>query len=63
MTINNKFELKECVFLITDTEQLTRIITGIQISANESLLYRLACGVNDSWHFEYEILKEKNYLI
>jgi hypothetical protein len=62
MNINNKFELQQCVFLITDSEQLTRIITGIQIS-NNGLLYRLACGVNDSWHFEYEIVEEKNYLI
>ena len=62
MNINNKFELQQCVFLITETEQLTRIITGIQISSN-SILYRLACGVNDSWHFEYEIVEEKNYLI
>jgi hypothetical protein len=62
MNINNKFKLQQCVFLITDAEQLTRIITGIQIS-NNGLLYRLACGVNDSWHFEYEIVEEKNYLI
>lgn len=62
MKIDNKFELQQCVFLITDSEQLTRIITGIQIS-NNGLLYRLACGVNDSWHFEYEIVEEKNYLI
>jgi hypothetical protein len=62
MKIDNKFELQQCVFLITDAEQLTRIITGIQIS-NDGLLYRLACGVNDSWHFEYEIVEEKNYLI
>jgi hypothetical protein len=51
MKIDNKFELQQCVFLITDSEQLTRIITGIQIS-NNGILYRLACGVNDSWHFE-----------
>ena len=62
MIIDNKFELQQCVFLITDSEQLTRIITGIQIS-NNGILYRLACGVNDSWHFEYEIAEEKNYLI
>lgn len=62
MNINNKFELEQCVFLITDTEQLTRIITGIQIS-NNGLIYRLACGANDSWHFECEMVKEKNYLI
>ena len=62
MNINNKFKLQQCVFLITDTEQLIRIVTGIQIS-NNGLLYRLACGVTDSWHFEYEIAEQKNYLI
>jgi hypothetical protein len=62
MNINNKFKLQQCVFLITDTEQRIRIITGIQIS-NNGLLYRLACGIDDSWHFEYEIVEEKNYLI
>jgi hypothetical protein len=62
MEINNKFKLEQCVFLITDTEQSTRIITAIQIS-NAVLLYRLACGANDSWHFEFEISESKNYLI
>lgn len=62
MVINNKFNLEQCVFLITDVEQLTRIVTAIQISSG-SILYRLACGTSDSWHFEYEISEEKNYLI
>jgi hypothetical protein len=61
MNINNKFKLQQCVFLITDSEQLTRIITAIQISNDNSLLYRLACGTNDSWHFEFEIAESKNY--
>jgi len=62
MKINNKFNLEDCVFLITDEDQKTRIVTGIQISLN-GILYRLAQGTNDSWHFECEIAKEKNYLI
>jgi hypothetical protein len=32
MEINNKFNLQDCVFLITDEEQKTRIVTGFQIS-------------------------------
>jgi hypothetical protein len=61
MTIQNKFELEEIVFLITDTDQYQRIVTGIQVSKN-SILYRLACGVNESWHYEYEIARDKKYI-
>lgn len=61
MTINNKFNIEEIVFLITDTDQSKRIITAIQVSKN-SLLYRLACGTSDSWHFEYEIERDKQFI-
>jgi hypothetical protein len=60
MTINNQFDIEDNVYLITDTDQSIRIITGIQISKGE-LLYRLANGTLDSWHYEFEISKDKNY--
>lgn len=62
MIIDNKFNLEEVVFLITDTDQYARIITGLQVSKN-GLLYRLACGTSESWHYEYEIATDKNFLI
>lgn len=62
MTINNKFELEEVVFLITDVDQTQRMITGITINKGY-LLYRLACGTNESWHYEYEISTDKNFNI
>ena len=62
MKIDNRFELEQSVFLITDTEQCLRIVTAIQVSKN-SLLYRLACGTNESWHYDYEIATTKNFLI
>jgi hypothetical protein len=62
MKIDNKFNLEEVVFLITDADQYARIITGIQIYKN-GILYRLACGTSDSWHYEYEIATDKNFLI
>ena len=61
MKIDNKFNLEDIVFLITDTEQKARIVTAIQVSKN-SLIYRLACGVNESWHYDYEIATDKNFL-
>jgi hypothetical protein len=60
MQINNKFELEEVVFLITDTDQLSRIITGFQVTKN-SIVYRLACGTTESWHYDYEIARDKKY--
>lgn len=62
MEINNKYKIEEVVFLITDEEQLMRIVTGIQINKN-GLLYRLACGTSESWHYEYEIATDKNFKI
>jgi len=61
MTINNKFEIEQIVFLITDDDQQKRIITGIQVCKSH-LLYRLACGTTDSWHFEYELKLSKSYV-
>jgi len=61
MIINNKFELEEIVFLITDNDQYQRIITGIQYCKN-GLLYRLACGTTDSWHYEFELERNKSFI-
>jgi len=60
MNIDNKFEIEEVVFLITDNEQSLRIVTAIQVSKRQ-LLYRLVCGTSESWHYEFEISSNKNY--
>lgn len=62
MNIDNKFSIGEVVFLITDTEQKMRLVTGIQINKN-GLIYRLAEGTNDEWHYDFEIATDKNFLI
>jgi hypothetical protein len=62
MEINNKFNIGECVFLITDDDQKTRMVTEILIG-NNVLTYKLSCGTSESWHSDFEIVKEKNYLI
>jgi hypothetical protein len=62
MNINNKFEIGEIVYLVTDPEQFPRLVFGFLVSEN-SLLYRLACGVVTSDHYSMEISKEKNYNI
>lgn len=59
MTINNKFKLGEVVYLRTDPDQFSRIIVAIQITVDGGMLYKLAIGMNEQWHFEVEITRER----
>lgn len=59
MTINNRFKLGELVYLRTDPDQFPRIIVALQITADGGMLYKLAIGMNEQWHYEIEIAREK----
>ena len=61
MTIDNKFNLKDVVFLITDPDQHKRLVTGIKVTP-DGILYYLSLGCNESIHFECEIEYERNYV-
>lgn len=61
MVINTKFNFGQSVYLITDSDQNERIITGIQLNGESSLiLYRLSFVTTESWHYDYEISAEVN---
>ena len=62
MKINNKFDIEQIVYLITDADQSQRIVTAIQISKG-CLVYRIACGTAESWHCEFELATDKNFLM
>jgi hypothetical protein len=61
MIVDNKFNLKEKVYLITDPDQRKRIITAIQININ-GVIYCLTHNTNESWHYAEEISREKDVL-
>lgn len=61
MQIHPEYNLKQKVYLVTDEDQKERIITGINIDAEGSLLYVLSCGIDSSTHFACEISEVKNY--
>ena len=61
MVIDNAFNLGQIVFLITDPDQLRRIVTKITISAN-GIVYELGCGANASDHYECEISETSSIL-
>lgn len=63
MTIDNKFELGEIVYLMTDIDQFERLITRIVITISKSILYELSCGNQSSLHYAEEITGQKNMLI
>lgn len=52
------YSIGETVYLITDVEQLPRIITGIIIRPSHHM-YLLSSGIEETRHFELEITKEK----
>jgi len=63
MTIDNKYSFGQTVYLITDQEQLPRVVTGIRINPYKTLLYYLSGGTQETVHYDFEISAEKNLLI
>lgn len=57
--VDNKFSLKQVVYLKTDEDQRPRIVTAIVIKPND-VLYELSCGPDASEHFDFEISTEKD---
>lgn len=61
MVLDNKYEIGQTVYLITDSEQLPRIVFCFIVYRNE-LLYRLATGTTTSEHYDFEISETKNLI-
>lgn len=62
ININNKFNIGETVYLITEDETKPRIVYAIIITKCE-LTYKLASGTITSEHYEFELTEEKPILI
>jgi len=62
MIYSLKYEIGQTVYLITDKEQTKRVITGITIRPT-GVIYDLAAGTANSWHYEMEITNEENVLV
>ncbi len=62
MTIKNKFDLEDEVYLKTDPEQLMRMVTGIYVKPGNVIVYELSHIGSTSDHYDFEITKEVNEL-
>jgi hypothetical protein len=58
MIIENKFDIGQTVYLITDEDQHPRLITSIIVNKYD-LLYQMNNGTLQSTHYDYEISAEK----
>lgn len=62
MVIENKFDIGDIVYLVTDPDQIRRIITGITIRPT-GILYEVSLGATDSDHYDFELSLEPNIVI
>lgn len=60
MNIDNKYNIGDVVYLVTDAEQLPRIVTAITLTKYE-LIYEVYAGTVQSKHYDFELSLEKSY--
>ena len=60
--MRTNYNIGDEVYLKTDTDQIQRLIVGICITQN-SVKYKVACSTSTSWHFDFEISREKDVLL
>lgn len=53
-----KYDFGDLVYLITDPEQLQRMVVGVRIRSSGSIVYLLACGTQETDHTDTEISTE-----
>ena len=61
MIIDNKYEIGQTVYLITDKDQEARVVHAFKVFRSE-ILYCLCCGTMTSEHYDFELSDTKNIL-
>nr|ARK08857.1 hypothetical protein A6C57_00230 [Fibrella sp. ES10-3-2-2] len=62
MRIDPVYNLKQTVYLVTDKEQLPRLVTAIKITP-DCLLYDLSQAQNVSTHYDFEISAKPDLML
>lgn len=63
MRIDNRFDLGQIVYAKTDTDQLPRIITAIQLTADGGILYKCSQCNREDYFYEVELMEERDALM
>lgn len=61
--IDNKFEIGDRVYLVSDPDQHVRVITSLRVYKAGEILYTIVCGVQESHHYDFELSTEKDVTI
>jgi len=56
------YQIGEVVYLKTDEDQQPRMITGIVLRPNNTVLYYLTNSTTETSHFDIEISREKSLI-
>ena len=62
ITIDNKFEIGETVYLVTDKEQIPRMVTAFIVDKGTTL-YEVINTTTTSRHYDFELSNEINVLL
>jgi hypothetical protein len=57
-----EYDLGQIVYLKTDNEQHGRMVTQITLRPNKSVMYALAFGSGETWHYSIEISNERDII-
>ncbi|TWI86306.1 hypothetical protein LX66_3560 [Chitinophaga japonensis] len=60
MVVDNKYEIGDRVYLVSDPDQQLRIITSFAVYKGGEILYTVACGEKESRHYDFEMSKDKD---
>lgn len=61
MIINTDINIGDIVYLVTDNDQLERMITAICVRPKD-LTFELSCGTSSTWHNGIELTKRKDII-
>lgn len=62
MVIDTKYNIGDTVYLVTDKDQLPRIVFCYIVYRSE-IIYRIATGTTTSDHYDFELSDTKDILI
>jgi len=57
-----EYEIGSLVYLVTDPDQLQRMVTGYTERPGGFIIYYLSHGAEESTHYEIEIAKERDII-
>lgn len=61
MVIDNRYEIGDMVYLVTDPDQLLRIVTSLRVTKCD-IIYTLSCGPSNCDAYDYEMSAEKSLI-